>query len=153
MFGTQTTQNFITATASVERISPPRAWPHPPPTMRSCFTGREGIIAREIVASHAKAPPAFCSEAKVAKGGAYLWDTTVIGGGGMLATQLGVAFGIYDWSHHKSLEDLVTIPTKLSDNGLHHHGNQNYNICGLTAEHEISRRHSRPCLYWLTLQL
>ena len=53
------------------------------------------------------------------------------------ASNIGVAFGIYDWSHHKSLEDLVTIPTKLSDNGLHHHGNQNYNICGLTAEHEI----------------
>ena len=54
---TQTTLNFITATASVERISPPRTWPHPPPTMRSCFTGREGVIAREIVASRAKAPP------------------------------------------------------------------------------------------------
>ena len=61
------------------------------------------------------------------------------------ASNIGVAFGIYDWSHHKSLEDLVTIPTKLSDNGLHHHGNQNYNIFGLTAEHEIGRRHSRPC--------
>ena len=37
--------------------------------MRSCFTGREGVIAREIVASRAKAPPAFCTEAKVAKRG------------------------------------------------------------------------------------
>ena len=53
--------------------------PHPPPTMRSCFigTGRGGIIAREIVASRVQAPPAFCTEAKVAKGGAYLRDTTV----------------------------------------------------------------------------
>ena len=84
MFVTQTTQNFITATTSVERISPPRTCPHPPPTMRSCFTGREGVIAREIVASRTKAPPAFCTE--VAKEGAYLCDTTVIGGGGMLAT-------------------------------------------------------------------
>ena len=33
--------------------------------------------AREIVASRVQAPPAFCTEAKVAKGGAYLRDTTV----------------------------------------------------------------------------
>ena len=33
-----------------------------------------GVIAREIVASRVQAPPAFCTEAKVAKGGAYLWD-------------------------------------------------------------------------------
>ena len=36
-----------------------------------------GVIAREIVASRAQAPPTFCTEAKVAKGGAYLRDTTV----------------------------------------------------------------------------
>ena len=53
--------------------------PHPPPTMRSYFIGtrRGGVIAKEIVASHVQAPPAFCTEAKVAKGGAYLRDTTV----------------------------------------------------------------------------
>ena len=37
-------------TASVGSISLPRAWP-PPSTMRSRFAGREGVIAREIVAS------------------------------------------------------------------------------------------------------
>ena len=26
-----------------------------------------------------KPPPAFCTKAKVAKGGAHLWDTTVVG--------------------------------------------------------------------------
>jgi len=36
-----------------------------------------GVIAREIVASRAQAPPTFCTEAEVAKGGAYLRDTTV----------------------------------------------------------------------------
>ena len=55
--------------------------------MRSCFIGTGikegggggggGVIAREIVASRVQAPPAFCTEAKVAKGGAYLRDTTV----------------------------------------------------------------------------
>ena len=52
----------------------------PPPTMRSFFTGtrKEGVIAREIVASLYKPPPAFCTEAKVAKGRAYLQDTTVL---------------------------------------------------------------------------
>ena len=75
-------------TCSIRSISPPRArWclalgPHPPPTMRSCFigTGRGGVIAREIIASRVQAPPppAFCTEANVAKGGAYLWDTTVL---------------------------------------------------------------------------
>ena len=39
--------------------------------------GGGGVIAREIVASRVQAPPAFCTEAKVAKGGAYLRDTTV----------------------------------------------------------------------------
>ena len=54
--------------------------PHPPPTTKSCFIGigRGGVIAREIVASRVQAPPAFCTEAKVAKGGAYLRDTTVL---------------------------------------------------------------------------
>ena len=34
---------------------------------------------REIVASRVQVPPpAFCTEAKVAKGGAYLQDTTVL---------------------------------------------------------------------------
>ena len=33
---------------------------------------------REIVASRVQAPPVFCTEAKVAKGGAYLRDTTVL---------------------------------------------------------------------------
>ena len=72
-------------TCSVRSIFPPRTrrclvpGPHPPPTMRSCFigTGRGGLIVREIVASCVQAPPAFCTEAKVAKGGAYLRDTTV----------------------------------------------------------------------------
>ena len=36
-----------------------------------------GVIAREIVASRAQAPPTFCTEAKVAKGGVYLRDSTV----------------------------------------------------------------------------
>ena len=36
-----------------------------------------GVIAREIVASRVQAPPAFFTEAKVAKGGVYLWDSTV----------------------------------------------------------------------------
>ena len=31
--------------------------------------GGEGVIAREIVASRVQAPPVFCTEAKVAKGG------------------------------------------------------------------------------------
>ena len=39
-------------------------------------TGREGVIAREIDAPRV-APSAFCTEAKVAKSGAYLRDTTV----------------------------------------------------------------------------
>ena len=49
--------------------------------MKSCFIseGGGGVIAREIVASRVQAPPAFCTEAKVAKGGAYLRDTTVLG--------------------------------------------------------------------------
>ena len=34
-------------------------------------------MARESVASRVQVPPAFCTEAKVAKGGAYLRDTTV----------------------------------------------------------------------------
>ena len=47
--------------------------------MRSCLSVPEGggVIAREFVASRVQAPPAFCTEAKVAKGGAYLRDTTV----------------------------------------------------------------------------
>ena len=51
--------------------------PHPPPTMRSFFigTGRGGVIAREIVASRVQAPPAFCTEAKVAKGGGRICGT------------------------------------------------------------------------------
>ena len=76
-------------TCSVRSIFPPRArrclalGPHPPPTMRSCFIGTGikeggGVIAREIVASRVQAPPAFCTEAKVAKRGAYLRDTTVL---------------------------------------------------------------------------
>ena len=79
----------VPPTCSVRSISTPHArrclalGPHPPPTIRSCFigTGRGGggggVIAREIVASRVQAPPAFCTEAKVAKGGAYLRDTTV----------------------------------------------------------------------------
>ena len=39
--------------------------------------GGGGVIARETVASRVQAPPAFCTEAKVAKGEAYLRDTTV----------------------------------------------------------------------------
>ena len=38
----------------------------------------EGVIAREVVASAYKPPPAFCTKAKIAKGGAYLRDTTVL---------------------------------------------------------------------------
>ena len=34
-------------------------------------------MARESVASRVQVPPAFCTEAKVAKGGAYLRATTV----------------------------------------------------------------------------
>ena len=74
-------------TCRVRSISPPRArrclalGPHPPPTMRSCFisTGRGGggVIVRESVAYRVQAPPPFCTDAKVAKGGAYLRDTTV----------------------------------------------------------------------------
>ena len=37
----------------------------------------EGVIATEIVASHYKPPPVFCTKAKVAKGGGYLQDTMV----------------------------------------------------------------------------
>ena len=72
--------------ASGSSIFPPHArrclalGPHPPPTMRSCFigSGRGGVIATKIVASCVRVPPAFCTEAKVAKGGAYLRDTTVL---------------------------------------------------------------------------
>ena len=65
-------------TASVVSISPPRAW-YPPSTDNDFMPGREGVIAREIVASHVYiSPPVFCTKAKVAKGGAYLQDTTVL---------------------------------------------------------------------------
>ena len=52
--------------------------------MRSCFidTGRGGVIAREIVASCLQAPPAFCTEAKVAKGG------------GLFAGHYGIMFSL-----------------------------------------------------------
>ena len=46
--------------------------PHPPPTMRSCFigTGRGGIIAREIIASHVQAPPLrFVLRLRLQRGG------------------------------------------------------------------------------------
>ena len=63
-------------TASVGSISPPRAWP-PPPTDNEFMLRKEGVMAKEIVASQGKAPPAFCTKAKVAKGVAYLWDTMI----------------------------------------------------------------------------
>ena len=62
-------------TTSLRSISPLRA--RPPPTMRSWITGREGVITRENIASHLWVPPTFCTKAKVAKVGAYLWDTMV----------------------------------------------------------------------------
>ena len=45
--------------------------PHPPPTMRSCFsdTGRGGVIAREFVASRIQAPLRFVLRLRLQKGG------------------------------------------------------------------------------------
>ena len=63
----------------------PHTWPSPPTDnevmlyryQKGGGGGGGGVITKEIVASHIQAPPAFCTEAKVAKGGAYLRDTTV----------------------------------------------------------------------------
>ena len=59
------------------RSAMPRAWPSPPTDNEVMLYQKGGVIAREIVASRVQAPPTFCTEAKVAKGGAYLRDTTV----------------------------------------------------------------------------
>ena len=78
-------------TCSVRSISPPRArrclalGSHPPTDNEvMLYQYRKGgggggrNRARESVASRIQAPPPFCTEAKFAKGGAYLRDTTVL---------------------------------------------------------------------------
>ena len=61
-----------------------RAWPSPPTDNEAMLYRyrKGGVIAREIVASRAQAPPTFCTEATVAKGG-----------GGVFAGH----YGIYSW--------------------------------------------------------
>ena len=68
--------------------------------------GGGGVIAREIVASRVQAPPAFCTEAKVAKGG------------GVFAGHYGNSFvtSCYVYSHGTTYLSFCSL--SLSDNKI-----------------------------------
>jgi len=72
-------------TTSVGSISPPRIWRHLTLGLHPPLTNNNGVMLYRKGGRNSQrnccipriSPPAFCTKAKVAKGGAYLRDTTV----------------------------------------------------------------------------